>query len=129
MRLLTVQQCSWLPGSAGAHAWPTHAFNRSPRLHRTSHVTLCWALPQGPQAPGAEDLGWDARDRQAVPARDWDARRIQISLQRAGLAAVQDRLAQLEPAALVDLLRELEKVRSLLLFFPSHTSDLTSQDA
>ena len=96
-----------------AHAWPSHA-------HSKSHLTLCWALPQGPQAPGAEDLGWDARERQAVPARDWDARRVQISLQRAGLAAVQDRLAQLEPAALVDLLRELEKVRSVSLVFPIH---------
>ena len=97
-----------------------HMHTRSPCLHRRSHLNLCGPLPQGPQAPGAEGLGWDAREQQAVPARDWDARRVQISLQRAGLAAVQDRLAQLEPAALVDLLRELENVRSLLVLLPSH---------
>lgn len=80
---------------------------------------LCYVpLPQGPQAAGAEDLEWDARDQQAARGRDWDAKRVQISLQRAGVAAVQDRLAQLEPTALVDLLRELEKVRALSLLVP-----------
>ena len=67
------------------------------------------ALPQGSRAAGAEER--DAKGRQAARGRGSDAWKVQVSLERAGVAAVYNRLTQLEPSALVDLLPELEKVR------------------